>query len=202
MHKQQFIIGVTGGIGCGKSTAVDLFTQKGIDSVDADIVARMVVEPGSEGLAKLIIAFGSEILSEDGSLNRQELRQLVFTDEKKKQSLNDILHPLIRAKMFELLSETKSQYCLLVAPLLFENKLDVYVTRTLVIDIPEDQQLKRTLARDGSDETIIRNIMKAQISREQRRRLADDVIDNGKDVEYLSHQIDQLHKKYLNLSAP
>lgn len=199
--KKTFIIGVTGGIGCGKTTVTNLFAAQGIDIVDADLVAREVVVRGSQGLNELVLQFGDNILNKNNELNRAELRKLIFADNNAKEKVNQILHPLIREKMMNQLANTRSQYCILSAPLLFENKLQTLVDRTLVVDIPEALQLERTLARDGGNEDTIKSIMHSQVNREQRLALADDIIDNGKSLSLLAPQVKALHHKYEALAS-
>jgi|AntRauMFilla1563_2_1112583.scaffolds.fasta_scaffold74294_1 dephospho-CoA kinase len=192
----KYIVGVTGGIGCGKTTVTDLFAAKGIEIVDADVVARDVVVKGSTGLNALMEAFGDGILTEQHTLNRAALREIVFTDPQAKKKVNNILHPLIRTKMLNQLKNTKSHYCILSAALLLENSLEKLVNRTLVIDITTKQQLERTLNRDGGNADTIKNIMAAQVSREKRLALANDVIDNTGGVDFLGPQVDKLHQSY------
>lgn len=200
-RQEKFIVGVTGGIGCGKTTVTDLFAAKGIDIVDADIVARDVVVPGSQGLNELVTQFGDGILNDNNELNRAALRTLIFADSKAKEIVNQILHPLIRKNMMQQLINTRSQYCMLSAPLLFENKLQTMVDRTLVIDISESLQVERALARDGGNEETIKSIIRSQVSREQRLAFADDIIDNSSSQSALAPQVDALHLKYKALAT-
>ena len=194
------IIGLTGGIGSGKTTVANFFIELGIDIVDADIVAREVVEPNSKGLSAIIEHFGSAILADDGTLNRAELRTRIFSNEADKQWLNQLLHPLIREQIFAQLGQTKSPYKLLIAPLLIENGLHEKVDRVLVVDIPKEQQLARTLKRDNSSTAIIENIINSQVTREQRLTHADDIVDNsGTDLTKVKQQVAKLHQKYLTL---
>jgi dephospho-CoA kinase len=201
LKSKKYIVGVTGGIGCGKTTVTNLFAAKGIDIVDADLVARDVVMAGSEGLNALVIAFGDTILSPQNTLNRGALREIVFANSKAKDKVNGILHPLIRQNMMNQLQNTQSHYCILSAPLLFENNLQQFVDRCLVVDITQSQQLERTLGRDGGNANTIKNIMAAQVSREKRLTLANDVIDNSKTQSFLAPQVDSLHSKYTMLAA-
>jgi dephospho-CoA kinase len=195
--QKKYIVGVTGGIGSGKSTVTRLFEDKGIQAVDADIVAREVVALNSAGLAKITARFGEQILSKSGNLNRSQLRELVFNDPQAKTDLNNILHPLIREEMLKQLAKTTSEYCLLVAPLLFENNLQTLCDCSLAVDISQDAQLARTLSRDGGNADTIKGIMSAQISRQERIDKADDIIDNSQDQAWLVDQVNDLHKKYL-----
>ena len=192
-----FVVGLTGGIGCGKSTVTDLFTALGVQHVDADIVAREVVMPGTPCLQAITQHFGSEILQPDGSLNRAMLRQRVFTDAASKTWLEQLLHPAIRQQILAQLQALTSPYALLVAPLLLENKLNQYVQRVLVIDLPESMQLQRAMARDNADEQQIKAIMAAQISRSERLKLANDIISNDNTPADLAPLVAKLHQQYL-----
>lgn len=196
----KYIVGITGGIGCGKTTVTNLFADMDIDVVDADIVAREVVIKGSDGLNALVAHFGKHILLSSGDLNRPALRKIVFDDNEAKKNIDRILHPLIRTNMLQQLINTKSPYCILSAPLLFENNLHKVVTRSVVVDITQAQQMARTIERDGSEVDTIRNIIRSQISRKDRLRLADDIIDNTGHINALPQQVETLHRKYLVLS--
>ena len=202
MDKQQvFVVGLTGGIGSGKSAATAIFEKHGIDIVDADEVARNVVEVGSEGLRQITEHFGTNILLEDGSLNRAALREKVFAAEEEKHWLNGLLHPLIRSRMQQLISESTSPYCILSVPLLVENKLTEMCNHVVVVDCPEALQLERALKRDGSTEQTIKSIMASQASRNERLNAADDVLDNSTTLEALANQVSALHKKLLSLAS-
>lgn len=198
--EKKYIVGVTGGIGCGKTTVTNLFAARNIDIVDADLVARDVVKAGSQGLSALVDTFGDGILDPQMTLNRGALREIIFADNEAKERVNAILHPLIRENMLNQLVQTRSQYSILSAPLLFENNLHALVNRSLVVDITQEQQLTRTLSRDGGNEATIRNIIASQISREERLALADDIIDNSQGIELLAPQVEVLHAKYLSLA--
>lgn len=195
--KNKYIVGLTGGIGSGKTSVSDLFAKKSIDIVDADIIAREVVMPGSVGLQAILNAFGSQIINTNGELNRALLREIVFKETTNKDKLNAILHPLIRQEMLKQLSNTVSSYCILSAPLLFENKLQTLVQVSLVVDLTEETQLKRTSLRDNSRPETIKGIIAAQISRKERLALADYVIDNSGDIENLQSQVDELHQIFM-----
>lgn len=194
------VIGLTGGIGSGKSTVANLFHDKyGIDIVDADIIAREVVEPGSEGLAAIQAHFGPEVINEDGSLNRARLRELVFARPENKQMIDKLLHPLIRSRMQHQLQQTRSQYCLLVIPLMVENGLQAMADRVLVVDAQPQTQMARTLTRDGVSRQQVEAILQAQASREERLAIADDVISNDGPGDELQAQVARLHNQYLGL---
>lgn len=195
------IIGLTGGIGSGKTAVSDTFSQLGIDIIDADIVARDVVSAGTPALTKIVDKFGVNILLADGQLDRQKLRSLVFGQEEYKNWLNSLLHPLIRESMFCKLKASTSAYCVLVAPLLLENKLQQFVDRVLVVDVSVETQINRTLKRDKSNRNEIEAIIASQISRGDRLAAADDVISND-DITLLDlkQQVEKLHQIYLSLS--
>ncbi len=196
----QFIIGLTGGIGSGKSTVADLFAAQGIDIIDADIIAREVVAVGSEGLAEIVEHFSVEVLLDNGELNRTALREKIFNNPDQRLWLNQCLHPKIRQRMLDLVKKSSSVYTLLVVPLLFENGLDSLVNRTLVVDITEEQQIKRTTSRDHSNTEIVKNIINSQMSRDDRLSKADDVISNQGEKDDLEQAVIALHRKYLTLS--
>lgn len=195
--KQKFILGLTGGIGSGKSTVANLFAALGIDIVDADIVAREVVAIGSLALNAIVEYFGQSILLDNGELDRAALRQQIFDNPEQRRWLNNLLHPLIRQKMFTDLEKTTSAYAILVAPLLFENELDRQVSKNLVVDIAPELQLLRTSARDNTDAAQIAKIVASQMSREQRLSKADYIIENNSDLAHLRQAVDKLHQAIL-----
>ncbi|MEZ8608819.1 dephospho-CoA kinase [Vibrio sp. 10N.239.311.G01] len=196
------IIGLSGGIASGKTTVANLFNQHfNIDIVDADIVAREVVALGSEGLKQIAAHFGEDILLEDGMLNRAKLREVIFSDPTEKQWLNDLLHPMIRDKIDSDLSKVTSPYALLVAPLLVENQMQGMADRVLIVDVPTEVQIERTMSRDNVSKEQVAAILKSQASREQRLAVADDVIKNHTKNQELLPQITDLHQKYLAISA-
>ena len=195
-------IGVTGGIACGKTAASNVFRSLGITVIDADIIARKVVEPGSKLLCELVKVFGADILSADGSLNRKRLRDIVFSDKKALAALNALMHPAIHAELEREANLASSVYTVLVIPLLFEHHLESFVDRILVLDVKEETQIKRVMERDGSSREIAKEILKNQISREKRRELADDLIEtDGLLLSELKELVLNLHKKYLQLAA-
>ncbi|WP_086970837.1 dephospho-CoA kinase [Vibrio coralliirubri] len=196
------IIGLSGGIASGKTTVANLFKEHfNIDIVDADIVAREVVALGSDGLKQITEHFGKSILLDDGTLNRSRLRELIFSDPKEKQWLNDLLHPMIRDKIDSDLSKITSPYGLLVAPLLVENQMQGMADRVLIVDVPAEVQIERTMSRDNVSREQVASILKSQASREQRLAVADDVIKNHTKNQELLPQITDLHQKYLAISA-
>ncbi|BFT29478.1 dephospho-CoA kinase [Alteromonas sp. D210916BOD_24] len=196
-NNSHYVVGLTGGIGSGKSAASSCFETLGIDVVDADEVARDVVAIGTEGLRRIAEHFGQAILLKDGSLNRAALRDQVFANPQHKDWLNNLLHPLIRARMVSLINQSTSPYCILSVPLLIENKLTSMCDLVVVVDCPEDMQLTRAMKRDGSSVTTIKNIMATQASREARLNAADEVLDNSTSLENLVKQVEQLHQKLL-----
>lgn len=198
------IIGVTGGIASGKSTVARAFARLGIPWVDADDVAREVVEPGEPALAEIAARFGKPVLNDDGSLNRRALREIVFADPAERRWLESVTHPRIRERLVERLEQLQAggaPYVLLVSPLLFESGQAAMVDRCLVIDVPEAVQIARTAARDDVDEAQARAIVAAQLPRAERLARADDVIDNGGDVAALDAQVQRLDQRYRRLSS-
>lgn len=191
-----YVVGLTGGIGSGKSTIAELFAELGVPVIDADIVARQVVEKGSPLLAEIAAHFGPEILLEDGALNRAALREKVFNHESDKQWLNQLLHPAIRTEMLNQLAQQRAPYCIFMVPLLIENKLTALCQRVLVVDVSEQTQLTRASQRDNNQLALIKNIMQSQVSRSERLQHADDVINNDAD---LSESLPQLKQKVLDL---
>ena len=193
----QYVVGLTGGIGSGKTAVSDTFHSLGIDIVDADVCARDVVALGEPALALITDRFGPDILLPDGNLDRQQLRTIVFADENQKAWLNALLHPLIRQRMIEQIQASTSPYCVLVVPLLLENNMQAMVDRVLVVDVPSDIQIKRVHKRDGSDIDTINAIVDSQMDRGTRVSLADDVIENNSDLVTLKNKVAVLHETYL-----
>ncbi|WP_330961461.1 dephospho-CoA kinase [Photobacterium sp. 53610] len=194
------VIGLTGGIGSGKTTVANLFANYGIDIIDADVIARAVVAPGSEGLKAIVTRLGADILLTDGQLNRSKLREAIFNEPALKAWLDGLLHPMIRQQMQQEISQANSPYCLLVVPLMVENQLQKMTDRLLVVDVSEDVQIARTTSRDQVDGIQVRKILAAQATREQRLAAADDVIDNNGDSHKLRGEVARLHQQYLRLS--
>ncbi|MCG9678238.1 dephospho-CoA kinase [Vibrio sp. Isolate24] len=195
-----FVVGLTGGIASGKTTVANLFhDQFGIEIVDADIIAREVVEPGSEGLKAIEARYGSNILLADGTLNRAKLRESIFACDKEKAWINQLLHPMIREKMQADIAKASSPYALLVIPLMVENNLQSLANRVLVVDVDEQVQRQRTMERDEVPIEQVDAILAAQASRSQRLSIADDVIKNNATNQELLPQITELHQKYLEI---
>ncbi|MUJ24665.1 dephospho-CoA kinase [Aliivibrio fischeri] len=197
----SYVVAITGGIGSGKTTVADRFQALyNINIVDADIIAREVVNPGTEGLAQIEQHFGPQILLDDGHLNRAKLRECIFSEPSEKQWLNDLLHPLIRSEMQRQIALSTSEYTLLVVPLLVENKLQYLANRVLVVDVLEQTQINRTMNRDKVNHQQVKAILASQASREERLAIADDIINNDQQNNDLDMKISLLHEKYLLLS--
>jgi len=192
-------VALTGGIGCGKSTVCDIFSQYKIPIIDTDIISRKLVEPGQTALFEITETFGADILSPDGTLNRKSLAQKIFNNDKNKQQLESILHPKIRKAVQTQLDLLNVCYVIIAIPLLVETKQQNNYDRVLVIDCEIQQQIERTLSRDQRDLNEIQSILKSQVSREQRISVADDVIDNSGTLNALQKQVEQLHRNYLQL---
>ncbi|ART80880.1 dephospho-CoA kinase [Oceanisphaera avium] len=193
-----YIVGVTGGIGCGKSTVAELFAEQGIVVIDADIIAREVVAPGEPVLDAIGAYFGYEVIKKDGSLDRALMRERIFKSDGHRHWLEALLHPLIRERMIKECQNARSAYCLLVVPLLVENHLTDLCHRVLVIDASEQTQIARTVARDNSSVAQVKAIIATQATREQRLQAADDVLNNDQsDIAQLQAEVLQLHAHYL-----
>lgn len=193
----MFIVGVTGGIGAGKTSVTNAFAKLGIDIIDSDVIAREVVVKGSHALAAIAEHFGSSILNTNGELDRSQLRQRIFSHSAEKHWLESLLHPLIRERTQKQLHEAKSDYCILSSPLLLETNQRDLVQRVLVVDIVESEQIARTSLRDGNDPEQIQKIIASQMPRAERLAAADDVIDNSGTKEETRLQVKRLHASYL-----
>ena len=196
----MFVVGLTGGIGSGKSTVAGMFAALEIDLIDADVAAREVVAPGTTALAEIVEHFGPDILMADGSLDRRGLRRIIFHQRQEKHWLETLLHPLIRRWLTQQISDRRSAYCLLISPLLLETGQAEMVDRILVIDVSVETQISRTLARDGGEERTARAIIEAQIGRSQRLEHGDDIIDNELPVQSLRQRVEKLHQQYLTMA--
>lgn len=199
----MLIIGLTGGIGSGKSQASQWFESRGIQIVDADIIAREIVKKNSPTLNKIINKFGNEILDKNGELNRRKLREIVFNKPQALMDLEQITHPDIRERAKQLLAQSTSSYTILVAPLLLEASeagLANLCHRILVIDSNEQNQITRASQRDGQSVEKIQHIMANQLSRQERLVRAHDVVDNNQDIQHLNAQLAKLHELYLSMA--
>lgn len=193
----RFILGITGGIGSGKSAATQWFESQGIVVVDADIVAREVVDLGQPALKEIQLSFGDWVLLEDGNLNRRALREHIFQFPEARETLEKITHPAIRQSIIQQLQQAESPYVILVSPLLFETNQHELVHHTLLIDANEQTQLQRASQRDGQNEEQIRKIISVQMPRTQKQLLANDIVMNDGLLEHLHQQLKPLHLKYL-----
>lgn len=196
----MFVLGITGGIGSGKTAVTREFEKLGINVIDADIAARTVVAVGSEGLQQIQQRFGDDILLDDSSLNRAKLRAIIFQNPEQKQWLEQLTHPLIRNEIIKGLERSTSQYSILVSPLLIESGQYKLVNRILVVDVPVELQLERTCERDNNPRAQVEAIIASQLDRDTRLSHADDVIINNQSIEHLSQQVAQLNQQYLRLS--
>lgn len=198
----MMVVGLTGGIGSGKSEAARLFAALGVSVIDTDAIAHALTAAGQPALDKIVEVFGKEALGADGALNRAYLRQRVFSDSHARSQLEAILHPLIRSSVAEKLTDNATApYQIVMVPLLFETGAYAdMVARSLVIDCNENLQISRAVARSRLTESEVRAIMAAQCSREQRLARADDVIDNSGSLENLQKQVREKHEKYIRLA--
>lgn len=196
-----YTVALTGGIGSGKSTVADAFARLNVNVIDADIIARQVVEPGTPGLEAIVERYGTAILLADGSLDRRQLRERIFSQPAEKAWLNALLHPQIQQETRRQMRLATSPYVLWVVPLLVENQLWKKADRVLVVDVSTATQLSRTIARDGVSKTHAENILAAQASREARLAVADDIIDNNGSPDKLAGDVARLHQHYLMLAA-
>ncbi|NHB96796.1 dephospho-CoA kinase [Photorhabdus stackebrandtii] len=195
-----YIIALTGGIGSGKTTIANAFAALGVPLVDADIIAREVVAPGTPALQAIIEHFGHDILMPDGSLNRALLRQKIFTNKQEKQWVNQLLHPLIRQETRRQLEQIIAPYVIWVIPLLVENNAGHLANRILVVDVSPEVQISRVATRDGISYQQVENILAAQASRSERLAYADDVISNHDNVQAIAPRVAELHQQYLRLA--
>lgn len=193
-------IGLTGGIGCGKSTVCDLFAKLGVSIIDADQIAREIVAPGKPVLYQISQQFGQAVLNSDGSLNRSALRTLIFENQQARQTLNALTHPLILKEIEKQINELQSIYCIVAVPLLFETDYQDKFDRVLVVDCDKETQIQRVSQRDLSDLPQIEAIINSQIPRSRRLELADDVIKNTTTMHILAEQVKKLHNSYTKLA--
>lgn len=199
--KTPWLVGLTGGIGSGKSTVARLFAEQQVHVVDADDAARWVVEPGEPGLAGLVELAGKGILQANGRLDRAALRERIFAEDTLRAQVEQLLHPLIRQAIADNLAQATSEYAVLVSPLLIERGQYRTVQRVLVVDIPLELQKARVMARDAVAAEQVQAIMQTQLSSAERLRYADDVIRNDAGLEQVAEQVVALHKKYLELAT-
>ena len=196
----MLIIGLTGGIGSGKSVASDKFKSLGIAVVDADVASRTVVEPGKPALKEIQDHFGSGIITTEGKLDRNKLREIIATDAEERKWLESVLHPKIGEQITKEISESTSVYTLFVAPLLLETNSQEMCSRVVVVDVPKDVQIQRTAKRDKVSSNQVEQMVAAQMKREKRLEKADDVLLNNGTIEDLEKQVEELHKKYIQMA--
>ena len=195
----MLIIGLTGGIGSGKSVASDKFKSLGITIVDADVASRTVVEPGKPALKEIEDHFGSGIITAEGKLDRNNLREIIATDPEERKWLESVTHPKIGEQITKEISESTSVYTLFVAPLLLETNSQEMCSRVVVVDVPKDVQIQRTAKRDKVSPNQVEQMVAAQMEREKRLEKADDVLLNNGTIEDLEKQVEELHKKYIQM---
>lgn len=196
----SFSIGITGGIGSGKTTVANLFAERGVAVIDTDFIAHQLTLVGGAGIAAIHAAFGSDFIAADGAMDRKKMRELVFSNADAKQRLETILHPLIRSETALAIQQARGVYVMLAVPLLVESgKWKQRVTRVLVIDCDEQTQIERVMQRNAMTSTQVQAIMATQATRAQRLQVTNDVIINNSNVAALSPQVDKLHAFYLSL---
>ena len=196
----MYIVGLTGGIGSGKTTVSQFFLNNNIEVINSDAISREVVQPGTNALAKIEERFGAEILTGTKTLNRPRMRSIIFKDEDQKDWLENLLHPLIRDSINRSIACAKSDYVVLESPLLLETDQHKLVDRILVVDISPKTQLERTLARDGGSKDTIKSIIDSQLTRSERLNRADDVINNEQDIQSVQSEFESIHRNYLILA--
>ncbi len=196
----MLVIGVTGGIGSGKTAVTDEFTRLGINIVDADVAARTVVANGKPALQKIASRFGQYILLENGDLDRAALRAIVFKEPEQRKWLEQLTHPLIRQEIIQGLQDAQSPYVILASPLLIESGQNKLVNKTLVVDVPVELQIKRTITRDNNSSEQVQAIIEAQLPRAERLKHADHVLVNDQNLGYLHQQVTRLHQEFLTMS--
>ena len=196
----MFVVGLTGGIGSGKTPATDFLAQQGITIVDADLASRVVVEPGQPALQHIADHFGEHVLTADGALDRRALREIVFADADALKVLEGITHPAIGEELKRQIAASESTYTVLVSPLLLETSQKALVDRILVIDAPAELQVKRAMERDHVPEEQVAAIIKVQMERTKRLDQADDVVENHGSLQVLHEQLASLHQRYLEMA--
>ncbi len=195
-----FAVGLTGGIGSGKSTVSDLFAELGAEIIDTDEIARDLTASGQPAVSQIEQEFGPEVVQGDGALDRKRMRELAFSDSNAREKLQNILHPLIRTEVQRRLAATNAPYAIVVVPLLVESRGYKFADRILVVDCSEEQQVERVTRRSGLARNQIEAIMATQVSRSKRLAAADDVIRNEGEAAELRAKVQQLHEKYLTLA--
>jgi dephospho-CoA kinase len=197
----MLVIGLTGGIGSGKSTVAALFAALHVPIIDTDVIAHELTQPKTPAYLSIVKHFGKDLVLSDGLLNRAQLSMMIFSDSKKRLWLERLLHPLIRDEMERKIHQCSAPYCIAVIPLLFEVEFYSMINRILVVDSPLELQIERIRARDHFPLSHIQAILKTQASRSHRLARADDIITNDQDLTHLKNQVEKLHAKYLKLSS-
>jgi len=196
----MLIIGLTGGIGSGKSTVADMFGELGVPIIDMDLIAKQIVEPGQPALNQITHTFGTNLVDADGQLNRPLLSEIIFDSTEKRHQLEAILHPLIRQETEHQLAKLEAPYCIVVIPLLLESDQRSLVDRILVVDAPESMQISRTMQRDGISRTQVEKILATQVDRQSRLSATDDIINNSGELAALRLQVNNLDQAYRALA--
>lgn len=198
----MLVVGLTGGIGSGKSTVANLFAKRDVPVIDADDIAHQLVSAGSPASQEIAATFGNELFNSQGELDRSALRKLVFKDETKRKQLEAILHPRVRSTIQTEINNLNSCYCIVVIPLLIESGMNSFIDRILVIDCTPEQQIERVMQRSGLSADEARAIMASQTNREDRLNAADDILDNSASNEAIDGCVEELHQLYLGLCQP
>jgi dephospho-CoA kinase len=199
-NSETYVVVLTGGIASGKTAVSDLFAQRGAPVIDTDQIAHEIVEPGQPALKRITKVFGQEFLGADGRLDRKKMRNAIFSSPQQKNCLESILHPAIASEVDQLIAQVDAPWCILVVPLLAETSLFSWINRVLVVDVDESVQIERVMARDKISQKQAQSILDAQTSRRQRLALADDILDNGGNLEELKVEVDKLYRKYTALA--
>ena len=194
------IIGLTGGIGSGKSVVGNFFTELGIDVIDADLISRNILDTNKKARKLFVKSFGNEFIDKKGNVNREQLRTTIFDDKEKKMSLESIIHPLVREEIINFTEQSKSIYKIVMVPLIYETHSSNFYEKIIVIDCDEQEQIERASKRDGKSEENILSIIKTQASRNERNSIADFIILNDSSIEDLRLKVIQIHQKLLGIN--
>lgn len=193
-----YVVALSGGVASGKSTIANLFAQLGVPIIDADIIARQVVEVGTDALAQIVKHFSTEILLPNGELDRSQLREIIFNNDHERLWLNNLLHPIIHKITQKQIAKQTAPYVIWVVPLLIENNLHQLADRVLMVDVPETLQMERLIYRDKISESLAKRMIRTQVPLAERLSYADDIIVNNGNLASLSEQVNKLHQQYLN----
>ncbi len=200
VHSLPYTVALTGGIASGKTLVSDEFAKLGVPIIDTDVIAHEIVRPGRAALDEILTSFGPDIIDENGELRRSELRKMIFSDPDARKKLESILHPKIRQKAGKAIARVSSAYCILVIPLLVERSAYPNIDRILVVDVEPETQIRRLMFRDGSSRAQAKQALASQANREQRLKIADDVLDNSVLPEQARLEVARLNLEYLNLA--